>query len=78
MSTLWFDLDEVEEDEEEKDAAKEIAEDLDERIEILEGEYYDLLADGEDEVICTECGAVVEDDIQCQVCGYMRESITTR
>ena len=78
MSTLWFDLDEVEEDEEEKDAAKEIAEDLDERIEILEGEYYDLLADGEDEVICTECGAVVEDGIQCQVCGYMRESITTR
>ena len=71
MATLWFDLenskidDELYEDELlEKDVP--ISGDVDDR-------YDALLEDDEYEIFCPQCGELIEDGVQCPICGFIVE-----
>jgi rubrerythrin len=63
MTTLWYDLDELEDDDftENDGDEKSFTDNFDENDDFIE----------DDEVICSECGALVEDGIQCQICGLI-------
>lgn len=69
MTTLWYDLDEI--DDEDKDLYGEELEeenlDLDDEVD----------AD-EDDIYCRECGELVEDGVQCPVCGLTIDEYDTR
>lgn len=64
MPTLWYDIDGDDWDDDKDDDLYE--------GEDLGRELPDLDLD-EDDVICPECGAVIEDGIQCPVCGLVVE-----
>ena len=73
MTTLWFDLEGDEMDE-------ELDEELDNNLvteEAVEEDYIDRLEDldEETEVYCKQCGALVEDGFQCEICGWMVEVV---
>lgn len=61
MSTLWFDLDEF--DFEEEDEPLEVEEVKTEKSPFSEDE----------DIFCLECGELVEDNYQCQICGLVVE-----
>jgi hypothetical protein len=59
---LWYDLDE---DDSDCDKDDELYEKED-----LERELAEIEIDDED-IICPECGVIIEDGFQCQECGFM-------
>jgi hypothetical protein len=59
MTNLWN----IEDDDDELYEKKDLEIDL---------EDIDLNAD-EDDVICLQCGEIIEDGIQCSFCGWVRE-----
>jgi rubrerythrin len=76
MSTLWFDLEGTEQ--EEPDDLVDTFPAYRKTVLLPEDEncndYYDeLLSDEEDDIICPQCGEIIEDGIQCPVCGFMVE-----
>lgn len=67
MAGLWFYLDEEDEDEiYEKEDYEEPLLDKDE-LEELENS----LDNEDEEIYCKQCGALVEDAFQCEICGWM-------
>jgi rubrerythrin len=66
MPTLFAELYDGEEDEDEDLYEKE---DFDRADEL---DDFDIDAD-EDEILCLQCGEVIEDGVQCPVCGWVRE-----
>lgn len=65
MPTLFAELYDGEEDEEELYEKEDF-----ERAD----ELYDIDPDAdEDEIICLQCGEVIEDGLQCPVCGWIHE-----
>jgi rubrerythrin len=71
MPTLWFDLGDIDKDEDEDINYKEPEKLLPEDINC--DDHYDELCNEEDDIICPLCGSFVEDGIQCPICGYMVE-----
>lgn len=61
MANLWFYLD----DEDEEDEIYEKDEPIVEPVDLLEDE----------DIYCKQCGALVEDGFQCEICGWMVEII---
>lgn len=59
MTNLWN----IEDDDDELYEKEDLEIDL---------EDIDLNAD-EDDVICLQCGEIIEDGIQCSFCGWVRE-----
>lgn len=64
MPTLFFDLEDFDEDEDSELYEKED----------LEVVLPDLDAD-EDDVLCKQCGEIVEDGVQCSFCGWIVEIV---
>ena len=72
MPTLWFDLDEVEDEDED---FNNFTEDKN------EDDLYDGRFDNTDETMdvnCPICGAIVEDGVQCDICGYLMQIYTPK
>ncbi len=66
MPTLFADLYDGDEDEDDELYEKEDAR--------IANEIDDIDPDAdEDEIICLQCGEVIEDGVQCPVCGWVRE-----
>jgi len=72
MPTLWFDLDEIDNRQNENY-----------RKHVRRYEYYENPEEDNDDgesmdVICPICGSVVEDGVQCEACGYLVEIYTPK
>jgi hypothetical protein len=62
MTNLWYDLDEMED---EKDDDLYEKEDFD--TDLVDSDLDDI------DIFCEQCGALVEDGFQCEICGWMVE-----